>query len=205
MTHADAKRDGVRLVELRRPAISERSSRSCALPQRIFSLALHIIGSSSEAMTSRKSLPQSVSRAPEFEGRQPVLHVGLPDDVNARSTRAGNRARREDNDDARLELAVAVDARSNPSRTAELRQTYARLLRAPTPPRRHAHDGDPRLAAGHVPRESRSSRTSAKARSRGACTRRGAASTTRWRREAPAPAEPSRILARPRRARLFVP
>ena len=33
-------------------------------------------------------------------------------------------------DDPRLELAIAVDARSNPSRAAELRQTYARLLRA---------------------------------------------------------------------------
>ena len=33
-------------------------------------------------------------------------------------------------DDPRLELAVAVDARSNPGREAELRQTYARLLRA---------------------------------------------------------------------------
>ena len=32
--------------------------------------------------------------------------------------------------DPRVELAIAVDARSNPSRAAELRQTYIRLLRA---------------------------------------------------------------------------
>src|SRR5204862_4486875 len=47
--------------------------------------------------------------------------------LNARRDRA---RRGEDSDDPRLELAVAVDARSNPGREAELRQTYARLLRA---------------------------------------------------------------------------
>src|SRR5439155_10728775 len=43
-----------------------------------------------------------------------------------------DRARRGEDlpDDPRLELAVAVDARSNPGREAELRQSYARLLRA---------------------------------------------------------------------------
>jgi len=43
-----------------------------------------------------------------------------------------NRARRGEDalDDPRLELAVAVDAGSNPRREAELRQSYARLLRA---------------------------------------------------------------------------
>jgi len=43
-----------------------------------------------------------------------------------------DRARRGEDelDDTRLELAIAVDARSDPGRAAELRQSYARLLRA---------------------------------------------------------------------------
>jgi RNA polymerase sigma-70 factor (ECF subfamily) len=43
-----------------------------------------------------------------------------------------DRARRGEDmlDDPRLELAIAVDARTDPARAAELRQTYARLLRA---------------------------------------------------------------------------
>jgi RNA polymerase sigma-70 factor (ECF subfamily) len=43
-----------------------------------------------------------------------------------------DRARRGEDmlEDPRLELAVAVDARSDPGREAELRQSYARLLRA---------------------------------------------------------------------------
>ena len=47
--------------------------------------------------------------------------------LNARRDRA---RRGEELDDPRLELAVAVDARNDPGRAAELRQTYARLLRA---------------------------------------------------------------------------
>jgi RNA polymerase sigma-70 factor (ECF subfamily) len=48
--------------------------------------------------------------------------------LNARRDRA---RRGEDTiDDPRLELAVEVDARNDPRRAAELRQTYSRLLRA---------------------------------------------------------------------------
>ncbi len=100
--------------------------------KRIFALALHIIGSSSEADDITQEVFLKAYRAlPEFEGRSQfftwVYRMTVNRSLNARRDRA---RRGEDNDDARLELAVAVDARSNPSRTAELRQTYARLLRA---------------------------------------------------------------------------
>jgi RNA polymerase sigma-70 factor (ECF subfamily) len=52
--------------------------------------------------------------------------------VNRSLNTRRDRARRGEDflDDPRLELAMAVDARHHPGRAAELRQTYARLLRA---------------------------------------------------------------------------
>ncbi len=100
--------------------------------KRIFALALHIIGSSSEADDITQDVFLKAYRAlPEFEGRSQfftwVYRMTVNRSLNARRDRA---RRGEDSDDARLELAVAVDARSNPNRVAELRQTYSRLLRA---------------------------------------------------------------------------
>jgi RNA polymerase sigma-70 factor (ECF subfamily) len=100
--------------------------------KRIFALALHIIGSSSEADDITQEVFLKAYRAlPEFEGRSQfftwVYRMTVNRSLNARRDRA---RRGEDNDDPRLELAIAVDARSNPGRVAELRQTYARLLRA---------------------------------------------------------------------------
>jgi len=100
--------------------------------KRIFALALHIIGSSSEADDITQDVFLKAYRAlPEFEGRSQfftwVYRMTVNRSLNARRDRA---RRGEDSDDARLELAVAVDARSNPNRIAELRQTYSRLLRA---------------------------------------------------------------------------
>ncbi len=100
--------------------------------KRIFALALHIIGSASEADDITQDVFLKAYRAlPEFEGRSAfftwVYRMTVNRSLNARRDRA---RRGEDSDDPRLELAVAVDARSNPSRAAELRQTYARLLRA---------------------------------------------------------------------------
>lgn len=101
--------------------------------KRIFALALHISGSSSEADDITQDVFLKAYRAlPQFEGRSQfftwVYRMTVNRSLNARRDRA---RRGEDTlDDPRLELAVAVDARSNPSRTAELRQTYARLLRA---------------------------------------------------------------------------
>jgi RNA polymerase sigma-70 factor (ECF subfamily) len=100
--------------------------------KRIFALALHITGSSSEADDITQDVFLKAYRAlADFEGRSQfftwVYRMTVNRSLNARRDRA---RRGEDSDDPRLELAVAVDARSNPSRAAELRQTYARLLRA---------------------------------------------------------------------------
>lgn len=100
--------------------------------KRIFALALHIIGSSSEADDITQDVFLKAYRAlPEFEGRSQfftwVYRMTVNRSLNARRDRA---RRGEDGDDPRLELAVAVDARSNPGRVHELRQTYSRLLRA---------------------------------------------------------------------------
>jgi RNA polymerase sigma-70 factor (ECF subfamily) len=101
--------------------------------KRIFALALHICGSASEADDITQDVFLKAYRAlGEFEGRSQfftwVYRMTVNRSLNARRDRA---RRGEDTlDDPRLELAVAVDARSNPSRAAELRQTYARLLRA---------------------------------------------------------------------------
>ena len=101
--------------------------------KRIFALALHICGSASEADDITQDVFLRAYRALHtFEGRSEfftwVYRMTVNRSLNARRDRA---RRSEDTlDDPRLELAVAVDARSNPSRSAELRQQYARLLRA---------------------------------------------------------------------------
>jgi len=100
--------------------------------KRIFALALHLIGSASEADDITQDVFLNAYRAlPAFEGRSQfftwVYRMTVNRSLNARRDRA---RRSEDGDDPRLELAVAVDAHSNPGRAAELRQTYARLLRA---------------------------------------------------------------------------
>src|SRR5689334_10936802 len=101
--------------------------------KRISALALHITRSASEADDIAQDVFLKAYRAlAEFEGRSQfftwVYRMTVNRSLNARRD---NARRGEDTlDDPRLELAVAVDARSNPSRAAELRQTYARLLRA---------------------------------------------------------------------------
>ena len=127
--------------------------------KRIYALALHMTRSASEADDITQEVFLKAYRAlPQFEGRSQfftwVYRMTVNRSLNARRDRA---RRGEDTiDDPRLELAVAVDARGNPGREAELRQTYARLLRAlDSAADRHAHDRDPRLAAGHVARRGR--------------------------------------------------
>jgi len=101
--------------------------------KRIFALALHITRSASEADDIAQDVFLKAYRAlPEFEGRSQFFTWVYRMTVNRSLNVRRDRARRGENvlDDPRLELAVAVDARSNPGREAELRQTYARLLRA---------------------------------------------------------------------------
>jgi RNA polymerase sigma-70 factor (ECF subfamily) len=101
--------------------------------KRIFALALHITGSSSEADDITQEVFLKAYRAlPQFEGRSQFFTWVYRMTVNRSLNSRRDRARRGEDtlDDPRLELAVAVDSRSNPHREAELRQTYARLLRA---------------------------------------------------------------------------
>jgi RNA polymerase sigma-70 factor, ECF subfamily len=101
--------------------------------KRIFALALHITGSSSEADDIAQDVFLKAYRAlPQFEGRSQFFTWVYRMTVNRSLNVRRDRARRGEDtlDDPRLELAVAVDSRSNPGRAAELRQTYARLLRA---------------------------------------------------------------------------
>ena len=101
--------------------------------KRIFALALHITGSASEADDIAQDVFLKAYRAlPEFEGRSQFFTWVYRMTVNRSLNVRRDRARRGENmlDDPRLELAVAVDSRSDPAREAELRQSYARLLRA---------------------------------------------------------------------------
>jgi RNA polymerase sigma-70 factor (ECF subfamily) len=102
--------------------------------KRIFALALHITRSASEADDIAQDVFLKAFRAlPEFEGRSQFFTWVYRMTVNRSLNVRRDRARRGEDvvlDDPRLELAVAVDARSNPGREAELRQSYARLLRA---------------------------------------------------------------------------
>ena len=101
--------------------------------KRIFALALHITGSASEADDIAQDVFLKAYRAlPEFEGRSQFFTWVYRMTVNRSLNSRRDRERRGEDgfDDPRLELAVAVDARGNPGLEAELRQTYARLLRA---------------------------------------------------------------------------
>ena len=101
--------------------------------KRIFALALHITGSASEADDIAQEVFLKAYRAlPEFEGRSQFFTWVYRMTVNRSLNSRRDRARRGEDtiDDPRIELAVAVDARNDPGRAAELRQTYARLLRA---------------------------------------------------------------------------
>ncbi|HWO22900.1 MAG TPA: sigma-70 family RNA polymerase sigma factor [Kofleriaceae bacterium] len=101
--------------------------------KRIFALALHIAGGASEADDITQDVFLKAYRAlPQFEGRSQFFTWVYRMTVNRSLNVRRDRARRGEDtiDDSRLELAVAVDAGSNPERAAELRQTYARLLRA---------------------------------------------------------------------------
>jgi RNA polymerase sigma-70 factor, ECF subfamily len=101
--------------------------------KRLYALALHITGSASEADDITQDVFLKAYRAlPQFEGRSQFFTWVYRMTVNRSLNVRRDRARRGEDtlEDPRLELAVAVDARSNPGREAELRQTYARLLRA---------------------------------------------------------------------------
>jgi len=101
--------------------------------KRIYALALHMTGSASEADDIAQEVFLKAYRAlPQFEGRSQFFTWVYRMTVNRSLNSRRDRARRGEDtlDDPRLELAIAVDARGNPAREAELRQMYGRLLRA---------------------------------------------------------------------------
>ena len=101
--------------------------------KRIFALALHITGSSSEADDIAQDVFFKAYRAlAGFEGRSQFFTWLYRMTVNRSLNAHRDRLRRGEAalEDPRLELAVAVDARRDPAREPELRMQYARLLRA---------------------------------------------------------------------------
>jgi RNA polymerase sigma-70 factor, ECF subfamily len=103
--------------------------------KRIFALALHLSGSDSEADDIVQDVFLRAYRAlDQFEGRSEFFTWVYRLTVNrALDARRGGARRREssiDEHDPRIERALEVDAPGDPQRAAELRQTYARVLRA---------------------------------------------------------------------------
>ncbi len=108
--------------------------------KRIFALALHLTGTPSDADDIAQEVFMRAYRALDrFEGRSEfftwVYRMAVNRSLNARRDK-GRRAEDPMPDhldgglgDPRVEYAVSVDAAGDPSKAAELRQTYARLLR----------------------------------------------------------------------------
>jgi RNA polymerase sigma-70 factor, ECF subfamily len=103
--------------------------------KRIFALALHLSGSDSDADDIVQDVFIRAYRAlDQFEGRSEfftwVYRLTLNRALDARRTRRRRSESSIEEDDPRIEYAIQVDAPSDPRRAAELRQTYARVLRA---------------------------------------------------------------------------
>ena len=103
--------------------------------KRIFALALHLSGSESEADDIAQDVFLRAYRAlDQFEGRSEfftwVYRMTLHRALDARRTRVRRSESSIDEHDPRIERAIEVDAPGDPARAAELRQTYARVLRA---------------------------------------------------------------------------
>jgi RNA polymerase sigma-70 factor (ECF subfamily) len=101
---------------------------------RIFALALHISGGESDADDITQDVFLRAFHALQtFDGRSEfftwVYRLTVNRALDARRARA-RRSESSIGDDPRLERAVAADSGGDPRRAAELRQTYARLLRA---------------------------------------------------------------------------
>ena len=102
--------------------------------KRIFALALHLSGTESDADDIVQDVFIRAFRAlDQFEGRSEfftwVYRLTVNRALDARRARA-RRSESSIEDDPRIERALQVDAHGDPRRAAELRQTYARVLRA---------------------------------------------------------------------------
>jgi len=135
MTHAEREAQTATVLVAQAKAGDPRAFEALVrrYRKRIFALALHITGSASEADDIAQEVFLKAYRALDgFEGRSQFFTWVYRMTVNRSLNVRRDRARRGEDmlEDPRLELAVAVDARSDPGRAAELRQSYARLLRA---------------------------------------------------------------------------
>ncbi len=102
---------------------------------RIFALALHISGGESDADDITQDVfLRAFHTLADFEGRSEfftwVYRLTVNRALDARRARARRSESSIELDDPRLERAVQADSGGDPRRAAELRQTYARLLRA---------------------------------------------------------------------------
>ena len=103
--------------------------------KRIFALALHLSGTESDADDIVQDVFIRAYRAlDQFEGRSEfftwVYRLTVNRSLDARRTRVRRSESSIEEDDPRIERALQVDADGDPRRAAELRQTYARALRA---------------------------------------------------------------------------
>lgn len=103
--------------------------------KRIFALALHLSGSESEADDIVQDVFIRAFRAlDQFEGRSEfftwVYRLTVNRSLDARRKTSRRSESSIEEDDPRIERALQVDAYGDPRRAAELRQTYARVLRA---------------------------------------------------------------------------
>jgi RNA polymerase sigma-70 factor (ECF subfamily) len=107
--------------------------------KRILALALHLSGSMSEAEDITQDVFLSAFKNLDgFEGRSEFFTWVYRMTVNRALNALRNKQRRgeqpmstdEGGIDPRVERAIEIDAAGDPRRAAELRQTYARLLRA---------------------------------------------------------------------------
>jgi len=102
--------------------------------KRVFALALHLSGSESDADDITQDVfLRAYHTLASFEGRSEfftwVYRMTVNRSLDARRARA-RRSESSFEDDPRLERAVEADAGGDPRRATELRQTYARVLRA---------------------------------------------------------------------------
>jgi RNA polymerase sigma-70 factor (ECF subfamily) len=101
---------------------------------RIFALALHISGRESDADDITQDVfLRAFHTLSEFEGRSELFtwlyRLTVNRSIDARRAQV-RRSESSWDDDPRLRRAVEVDAHGDPRRAVELRQTYARVLRA---------------------------------------------------------------------------
>lgn len=138
MTH-DARREAATATALVAGAKSGDPRAFDALVRRyrkrIFACALHLSGSESDADDITQDVfLRAYGTLSQFEGRSEfftwVYRLTVNRALDARRARARRSESSIEEDDPRLERAVAVDSGGDPRRAAELRQTYARVLQA---------------------------------------------------------------------------